>query len=101
MLMPFMLFSTGFLQAVISYPIPLCSGSVHTLFPLPFCIPFLPVSVVSILSIYFVHIPHSSEFLFDVLICPLFCCLKGQYRVFLLRFESASDSQEAEGVLAK
>jgi len=85
--MPFILFATGFLQAVILCPILLCSGSVHTLFPLPFCIVFPSASVLSILHTYFVHIPYSSEFLFDMHIYPVSCCLKGQYRVCLLRFE--------------
>lgn len=64
--MSFILFSTGLLQAVFLYPTLFCSGSVRTLFPLPFCIPFLPVSVLSMLHIYFAGIPHSSEVLFEV-----------------------------------
>lgn len=100
--MPFTLFSTvGFFwKLLVLYPILLCSilfiFSSHCHFAFHF---FL--SVLSILHAYFVHIPHSPEVLFEVLVYLLSSCLRGQYKVFLLQLEgSASDSQEA-GALAK
>lgn len=50
----------------------LCTAILHSL---PSCFLFFS----SVLCIYFVHIPHYSEFLFEVLTCPFSCCLKGHH----------------------